>query len=326
MKRIMLWAASVLLVILFVAGMAVWYLYHSAEQTASTMYQEISPTKVEYVSKDTEVKKTPAQATKSAQTAKAAKAASVPIKRLEPFTVLVLGVDQRENDRGRSDTMIMLSVNPIKHSILMFNIPRDTRTEIVGHGTTDKINHAYAFGGVEMSIQTVESFLDYSIDYYVKVNMEGFARLIDLIGGVQVDNPFSFKYDDHTFKEGHLSLSGTEALMYARMRYDDPRGDLGRNTRQREIVQEIMDHASSLSNVTRLHSLLGEIGDSVKTNITFNEMKKFVTDYRPKIQDIETVEIGGKGQMINGIWYYIVDQSERTRIHNRIKEHLQDGV
>jgi LCP family protein required for cell wall assembly len=247
----------------------------------------------------------------------------VVFKNRDPFTVLLLGVDQRNNDPGRSDTMILLTVNPAKKSILMFNIPRDTRTEIVGHGTTDKINHAYAFGGVEMSIQTVERFLDYPVDYYIKVNMEGFARLIDSIGGVEVDNPFAFNYEGHQFDKGHLTLSGAEALLYSRMRYDDPRGDLGRNARQREILLEIMRNSMTVSNLTRMRSLLNEVGDSVKTDFTFENLKTLVTIYRPDIDKISTIEIKGKGQTIGGVWYYIVDEAERSRIHQLIKEHIQ---
>lgn len=308
MKRFLIWTGAGLGAILLVAGGIAWYLYHSVEQTATKMYEDIGKTKPVYVSKDTEVKKD---------------TLPVKMKNLDPFTVLVLGVDQREHDRGRSDTMIVITVNPAKESILMFNIPRDTRTEIVGHGTVDKINHAYAFGGVDMSIQTVENFIDYPIDYYAKVNMEGFARIIDMIGGVEVDNPFAFDYEGHAFAQGHLVLNGTDALKYSRMRYDDPRGDFGRNTRQRDILQEIMNNAMSVSNVTHLHSMLGELGDSVKTNITFDEMKQFVTDYKPKIHKVDTVEIKGTGKIIDRIWYYLVDDNERNRIHNMIKEQLQ---
>ena len=74
----------------------------------------------------------------------------------------MLGVDEREGDSGRSDTMIVLTVNPNQNSIKMLSIPRDTRTEIVGHGTTDKINHAYAFGREEMSIAYGGKFVGYS--------------------------------------------------------------------------------------------------------------------------------------------------------------------
>ncbi|KRE47886.1 LCP family glycopolymer transferase [Paenibacillus sp. Soil522] len=306
LKLTLIWTGAVVATILLLVGGLVWYVYNSAQQTAAKIYDDLEPVNPAYISKDTDVNK-----------------ATEPMKNLDPFTVLVLGVDERKNDRGRSDTMIVLTVNPVKQSILIFNIPRDTRTEIIGHGTIDKINHAYAFGGVEMSIQTVENFLDYPIDYYAKVNMEGFARLIDLIGGVEVDNPFSFDYEGHKFDQGHLSLNGTLALKYSRMRYDDPRGDFGRNTRQRDILQEVMNRAMSFSNVTQLQSILGELKDSVKTNITFDEMKQFVTDYRPQIHKIDMVEVQGKGQIINRIWYYNVENDERTRIHNKIKEHLQ---
>lgn len=76
----------------------------------------------------------------------------------EPFSVLMLGVDERENDSGRSDTMIVITVNPEKQTMKMLSIPRDTRTEIIGHDSVDKINHAYAFGGVPMAMDTVENF------------------------------------------------------------------------------------------------------------------------------------------------------------------------
>ncbi|SFI88720.1 transcriptional attenuator, LytR family [Paenibacillus sp. UNC496MF] len=307
MKRVFIWSGSAVALILIAAGAFTWYTYHSVKSTAAKMYEDLGPVKPVYVSKDTEVKK-PAEPVK--------------MKQLDPFTVLVLGVDQRAGDRGRSDTMIVLSVNPEKHNMLMFNIPRDTRTDIIGHHTVDKINHAYAFGGVQMSMATVENFLDYPIDYYVKVNMEGFARLIDLIGGVEVDNPFAFDYEGYSFKQGHLALNGAEALKYSRMRYDDPRGDFGRNSRQRDILQEIMNNAASVNNVVHLQSMLSELGDSVKTDVTFGEMKTFAADYRPQIKSIETVEIKGTGKIIDGIWYYLVDEKERARIHNELKAHM----
>jgi len=235
----------------------------------------------------------------------------------------MLGVDQRANDPGRSDTIVVMSVNPNTNSVLMFNIPRDTRTEIIGHGTTDKINHAYAFGGVDMSLQTVENFLDYRLDYYVKVNMENFKKFIDLIGGVEVNNPFAFEYEGHSFAAGPLQLNGELALSYSRMRYDDPRGDFGRNTRQRDILQSVMHHAVNIQNITKLQSILDEVGNGVKTNITFDEMKTFAADYRSVINQVDTVEIKGTGTTIDKIWYYIVAPEEQARIHNRLKEHQQ---
>lgn len=287
------------------------YLYKSIESTAESIYEPRDPI-------PTITNIDGGQQTDTA-------AISEKITDQEPFSVLLLGVDERANDVGRSDTMVVLTVNPAKHSILMFNIPRDTRTEIVGRGTEDKINHAYAFGGVNMSVQTVEKFLGSPIDYYVKVNMEGFTSIIDLLGGVEVDNPFEFTIDGELFDKGPIQLTGEEALLFSRMRYDDPHGDLGRNARQREIIQELMNNALQVSSVAKIQNILGEVGNNVKTDITFNEMKQFIKDYRSDLKNIETIEIQGHGQRINGIYYYMVEEQERERVQNLMKEHLQRG-
>ncbi|GGG63254.1 LCP family glycopolymer transferase [Paenibacillus radicis (ex Gao et al. 2016)] len=290
-----------------------WYLYHHVKQTAAAIYEPIQP--IEYKSKDPEVK-----ANKTTEPAVKER-----IENKHPFTVLVMGVDERGNDKGRSDTLIVMAVNPNKKSILMFNIPRDTRTEIIGHGTTDKINHAYAFGGAEMSKQTVEHFLDYPIDYYIRVNMEGFAKLIDVIGGVQIDNPFAFFYEGHQFDKGALKLDGEEALLYSRMRYEDPRGDFGRNTRQREILKQVLKRALTFNSIKQIEKILDQLGSSVKTNISFDEMKTFITDYRSDLEQVDTVEISGSGSTINRVWYYIVGNGEKERIHNLLKNQMSGG-
>jgi cell envelope-related function transcriptional attenuator common domain len=296
--------------VIITAGTAgyVWHLYGSVKETAEQIYEPILPTV--YVSKDPEVTVKPQQAVQAL------------IEKRHPFTVMVMGVDERENDKGRSDTLIVLAVNPEKKSILMFNIPRDTRTEIIGHGTTDKINHAYAFGGVTMAKNTVEHFLDYPIDYYIRINMEGFEHLIDILGGVEVNNPFAFYYGEHQFDQGQLKLNGELALLYSRMRYEDPRGDLGRNARQREILTEVMKSSLQFSNITQIQKILKELGSSVKTNITFDEMKTFMTDYREDLGNINTVEISGSGSTIHQVWYLIVSKEERERIHNLLKEQM----
>ncbi|MCJ8014404.1 LCP family protein [Paenibacillus sp. KQZ6P-2] len=327
MRKWVVILTSVFIVILLgVAGYAA-YIYQSVKTTAHQIYEKRDAT-VQPKPVSMEGKSTPSTSAAGAgvtEQPSSAQATAQPINLEEkkPFTVLVLGVDEREHDRGRSDVMIFMTVNPAKQSILMFNIPRDTRTEIIGHGTVDKINHAYAFGGVNMSVKTVEHFLDYPVNYYIKVNMEGFAHLIDSMGGVEVNNPFAFYYEGHQFEKGDLQLDGEEALLYSRMRYDDPRGDMGRNTRQRQILKQVIKNSLKITNVVKIESLLAEVGDSVKTDITFDDMKTFLTDYRTDLKQIDQVEISGQGERINGIWYYLVSDKERSRIHNLIKEHLQ---
>ncbi|GAB6988098.1 LCP family glycopolymer transferase [Paenibacillus pini] len=297
------------------------YIYETVKSTANQIYEARDPVVVP-VSSQKDNRAAPAPTAGNGRTSPTATPA-VNMDHKEPFTVLVLGVDQRAHDRGRSDAMILLAVNPEKQKILMFNIPRDTRTEIMGHGTTDKINHAYAFGGVNMSVQTVEHFLDYPINYYVKVNMEGFAKIIDSLGGVNVNNPFGFQYEGHNFAKGELTLNGSEALAFSRMRYDDPRGDMGRNARQREILKQVIQSALKVSNILNIQSVLNEVGDSVRTDITFDDMKSFIKDYRSDIKSIDQVEIQGKGEMINGIWYYMVSADEQKRVHQMLEDHVQ---
>jgi LCP family protein required for cell wall assembly len=302
--KITLLSMSIFIFIIFGYGI---YLYESVKSTADAIYEPRQPI-------------IPVMTTEEPKGG-----GPVRMDEREPYTVLVMGVDQRKDDVGRSDTMIVLSVNPSKESILMFNIPRDTRTEIIGHGTTDKINHAYAFGGVNMSIQTVENFLNVPINYYIKVNMDGFSQIVDLLGGVEVENPFSFQYEGHDFTEGHLELSGDEALAYSRMRFDDPRGDLGRNARQREILKQTMKNALQVTNIVRVQSMLDQVGNNVKTDITFDEMKKFITDYRSDLNKFETIELKGQGMKINEIYYYIIEAVEKERVHNLIEEHLKQA-
>jgi polyisoprenyl-teichoic acid--peptidoglycan teichoic acid transferase len=245
------------------------------------------------------------------------------IEELKPISILLLGVDEREGDSGRSDTMMIIAVDPKEDKMLMFNIPRDTRTEIIGKGYEDKINHAYAFGGTQMAMDTAEDFLDTSIDYYVKVNMESFRDIVNAVGGVEVDNPFAFSDGGYTFPEGKQELNGKEALAYSRMRYKDPKGDLGRNDRQRQVITSIIDKGARVSSITKFDNILDILSENVKTNMTFQEMKDIQKNYKSARHNIESTEINSSGEMIDGTYYGIVDVTERERIQNLLNEYLK---
>ena len=146
------------------------------------------------------------------------------IKAQKPFSVLLLGTDTgdfgRTETRGRSDTIIVCTINPGEGSVKMLSIPRDTRTEIVGRGTMDKINHAYAFGGAEMSINTVQKFLGIPIDAYAVVNFAGFQKIVDAVGGITVENTLDFSIDGYSFTKGTTELvSYTHLDVYKRQVY-----------------------------------------------------------------------------------------------------------
>ncbi|MBM7714169.1 LytR family transcriptional regulator [Siminovitchia sp. FSL H7-0308] len=240
----------------------------------------------------------------------------------EPFSVLMLGVDERAGDRGRSDTIIVMAVNPEKKSIEMLSIPRDTRVEIVGKGINDKINHAYAFGGIEMSMNTVEKFLDIPIDYYIKMNMDGFKEIVDSVGGINVNNDLEFSYEKKHFPKGEISLNGADALAYSRMRKNDPRGDFGRQMRQRQVIQGVINKGANISALWKYDDVLKALGKNVETNMSFNEMVEIQKNYKSARHNIEQYQIDGQGQRIDNIYYYIVPQDERERIQSILKEQL----
>jgi polyisoprenyl-teichoic acid--peptidoglycan teichoic acid transferase len=285
---------------LAVAGVGgyLYYLYDTAKDTVTEMHEKVEIDKPKPVITGKE-------------------------EELKPISIMLLGVDEREGDSGRSDTIMIIAVDPKDDKMLMFNIPRDTRTEIIGKGNDDKINHAYAFGGTQMAMDTVENFLDTPIDYYVKVNMESFKEIVDAVGGVEVNNSFGFQAGSYNFPKGTLDLNGDEALAYSRMRYEDPQGDLGRNMRQRQIITSIIDKGAQVSSITKFDNILEILGDNVKTNMTFEEMKNIQKNYKDARHNIESTEIKSSGTMIGGTYYGIVDETEKERIHNLLNEYLE---
>ncbi|MET3317772.1 LCP family glycopolymer transferase [Peribacillus butanolivorans] len=246
----------------------------------------------------------------------------IKFKSQDPFSLLILGVDERKNDKGRSDTMIVMTINPKQESIQLLSLPRDTRTEIIGKGTNDKMNHAYAYGGVNMSINTVEAYLDIPIDYYVKMNMEGFQDIVNAVGGVTVDNDMDLAYKGYSFKKGTIDLDGKEALIYSRIRKEDPRGDYGRQMRQRQVIQAVMKKGSSLSTLTNYDDIFEALGKNVETNLSFNEMLSIQKNYKSSLKKIEQYTLEGDNQKVDGVWYNIVSEETKLEAQNRVKTHL----
>lgn len=241
----------------------------------------------------------------------------------DPFSILLMGVDKREGDKGRADTLLVLTLNPNNKSIKMVSIPRDTRTEINGKGTIEKINHSYAYGGVEMTINTVEHFLDIPIDYFAQVNMEGFEDIVNAVGGVTVNNSFAFTSDGSTFPEGEIKLNGADALTYSRMRFEDPRGDFGRQERIRQVLQAVIKQGANITTITKIDDILGVLGNNVQTNITFDQMLDIQKNYREATGQLEQSQVTGSGAKIDGVYYFIVPEEERTALSTELKQHLE---
>ena len=193
---------------------------------------------------------------------------------------------------------------------------------LISYGTTDKINHAYAFGGAAMSMNTVEKFLDIPIDHYVSLNMEGLKELVDAVGGIEVDNDLTFSKDGFDFTIGRTKLNGEQALAYSRMRYDDPNGDYGRQERQRKMVEAIVKKVLTLDGVTQYQSILNAVEKNMKTDMSFDDMRTLALDYRSAFQTIKQDQLQGEGFMQEGISYQRVSDEELTRVQNILKDQL----
>ncbi|PAD40390.1 LCP family protein [Terribacillus sp. 7520-G] len=238
----------------------------------------------------------------------------------EKLNVLLLGVDEREGDAGRSDALMVMSLDPDNDSMKIVSIPRDTRAEIVGNGTTEKINHAYARGGVDMSINTVENFLDIDLDYFVEMNMEGLSDLVDAVGGITVNSQLEFTQNGYSFTQGETSMDGNKAMAYVRMRKEDPNGDFGRNARQRQVIQAVVDKGASIKSVNKIDDLLDVLGNNVQTNIDFSTMTDLFQNYRNVRKNTENYQMQGTGTTIDGVYYYEIDQEERDKVHDMLGE------
>ncbi|MBW9324185.1 transcriptional regulator [Enterococcus casseliflavus] len=249
----------------------------------------------------------------------------VDLSQQDSFSVLLMGIDTGDLGRveqGRSDTMMVATISPQDNQTTVVSIGRDSYVDIVGHGTTDKINHAYAFGGPAMAMNTVEKFLDIPIDHYVSINMAGLKELVDAVGGIEVNNEITFSQDGFDFAIGRTSLNGEQALAYSRMRYEDPNGDYGRQERQRKIVEGIVKKVLSLDGITQYQTILNAVEQNMKTDMSFDDMRTLAFNYRSAFQTIKQDQLQGEGFMQDGISYQRVSDEELARVQKELKAQL----
>ena len=154
---------------------------------------------------------------------------------------LLLGTDTGalgRNYKGRTDTMMVMVVNPVSNTTTMVSIERDTKIQI--DGVDAKLNAAYAYGDADSAMSAVEKLLDIELDGYLLVNMDGLKQLVDAVGGVDVKSPLTFDYEGYSFVENETyHMDGAKTLQLSRMRYDDPQGDYGRQIRQQLDIESV---------------------------------------------------------------------------------------
>lgn len=244
----------------------------------------------------------------------------------KPFTVLILGTDTGEYGRtyqGRSDTMMLAAVSPKEKKTTLVSIPRDTKVAIPGYGYNNKINAAYSYEGTKGAVNIVQSYLDVPVDYYVEMNMKGLEELSAAVGPVKVENDLEFTNLNKTFKKGTVTIDKDNILAYTRMRYEDPRGDYGRQLRQRMVLEALVKKIATIGSVTKYQSILNAISSNMKTNLTFDDMKAIATKYSSAF-DIEQVQLQGESQMIDGVSYEVVPQSNLDKVTSQLKKALAE--
>lgn len=256
---------------------------------------------------------------------------------------LILGSDSRMDvDKSyggskiggeRSDTIMVLQLDPRRDKGIVLSIPRDTKVDIPGHGS-DKINAAYSDGGTQLAVETVKSFTGLPIHHYIEVNFEGFTQVVDAVGGVDicVDQPIRDEMTGLDLKtEGCHHLTGEFALAYARSReaqvYEDGKwkaetsGDFGRIQRQQNFMRALMKKAISINAVGRFSELSKAIRQGVKIDegLNFDKLMEVYGKFSSMTPEkVEMLSVPGEPQNIKGVSYVIAKEPDTTNLFHSL--------
>lgn len=251
--------------------------------------------------------------------------------------ILLLGIDSEDGETGRSDSIMILSVDNVHNKLKLSSIMRDSYVDIKGHGK-DKINHAYAFGGPELSISTINTNFDLNIKDFATVNFDSLPKVVDQLGGIDLDiTSGDLKYINsyigslnaekktnaaNITSTGSQHVNGIQALAYARIRYDG--GDQERTHRHRIILEALFNTIKS-TNKTQYPSILSELLPLVKTSLNSGDILKLATSSVSLsgglVQDRFPRDDNGAGQMINGVYYQTFDKAKTVeQMHQFIFE------
>ena len=232
----------------------------------------------------------------------------------DKVNILVMGVDERSDDVGRSDTMFVVTVDTKTKSVALLSIPRDTRVKIPGHGW-EKINHAYAYGGHKLTQQTVEELLGIPIDHYVLINFKGFQKIVDAIGGVDIDVEKRMYYEDPydgpngfviDLRPGVQHMDGRTAIQY--VRYRDEEGDIGRIQRQQKFIKALFKEVASPAIITKVPAIIREVSSTISTDMSTTEMINLAQILNDAYkQGLKTDMVPGKPAYIDDVSYWLPD-------------------
>lgn len=308
-----------------------------------TGYENIATDTKVIIKKDKEMKKA---TTSSIETASAGKAIT------EPFTILLMGIDSTDevltkNAIANGDTLILITFNPKTLNATMLSIPRDSYVPIScwSGKPENKITHAAAYGN-DCMINTIQDYFDVNIDYYAKINFKGLVKLVDAVGGVEVEVEQNLCTDNSNREEqvcihpGVQTLNGEEALVYARNRKQLANGDFGRAAHQQIIVKALINKMKTITDVTKFMDILNTVSNSMDTNLTTKQIlsfynvgkdiiKKSLSSDDADLINIQQLFLQGTGQMIYDerarmvLWDYVPNKSSRNDVISAMKVNLE---
>lgn len=270
----------------------------------------------------------------------------------EPFVVYCSGIDARDPDisaRSRSDVNILAVVNPTTKQILLINTPRDYYVPLARNGEMDKLTHAGLYG-IDESMKVLGNLYGVQADYYVRVNFAGLVKIVDALGGVDVESErafttvgmevpdendsTSFHYETYSFTKGINHLNGNQALCFARERKNFGDGDNQRGRNQMAVIKAIVNKACSSAVLTKYQELLKAASDAFITNMPYADISSLVQMQLGDMADwnITTYAVSGEGSteycyaLGDKAWVMIKDSSKVNTAKNMIQQVLNGEV
>ena len=256
-------------------------------------------------------------------------------EKVEPLndnvSVLFIGIDDSEtrgqgDTNSRSDALMLATLNNKSKSVKLVSIPRDSYVYIPEVGYKDKITHAHSYGGTKASIETVEELLEVPVDYYVKMNFDAFIDVVNALGGIEAEVPYKMLEKDENDRKtvqlepGVQELDGRQALALARTRHYD--NDIERGKRQQMILSAIVKKAASASSFTKYGEVIDAVGENMKTDMTFDEMKSFFEYIKGGAPQLDTLSLKGDDDMSTGVYYWQLDDESLDEARDILKSHL----
>jgi LCP family protein required for cell wall assembly len=244
------------------------------------------------------------------------------------FALLLLGVDDDNFKGSRTDSIIIAIINKENKKVDLLSIPRDFRVKLYNTDRYDKINSAFAIGGIDLTAATIEENFGIPIHYYSIINFNGFQDLVDALGGVNVNVEKDISFPDRitntefSLNKGEQSLSGIEALNYSRFR-GDGEGDFGRVRRQQQVVGAIVNQTVSFRSIPKITKIYNAIKNNYESNVNFTDVSLLALKMRNiDSDDLRTIPFETTPSYKNGISYVESTDEEMENLQMILKKLL----